>query len=128
MIGLVLGKMLNRFCGNSDMVRVVLGVACIILAVYYYWKKINQEWIKLMLTFAVASFMPATIGPYSEDAHDLYFLCSLALIIMGIVVTLVMKSTHESNMGKKKFMRIVAGVNIFALLCFCAIYLYAFLR
>lgn len=127
-IGLIIGKLLNHFCRNNDMLLVVLGVVNILLAVYYYWEKKNQEWIKLIVPFAIACFMPVTLGLYSKDVYFLSTLGSVIFIIIGTNAFLVQKSKQESDLGKKRFLRIVIGINTFALLSFCAIGLYAFLR
>ena len=128
MMGLALGKTLNRFYENNDIILVILGTINIILAIYYYLKKEKQEWIKLIVTFAIACFMPVTLGLYSKDAYFLSTLGSVIFIIIGTNAFLVQKSKQESELGKKRFLRIVIGINTFALLSFCAIGLYAFLR
>lgn len=128
MMGLALGKTLNRFYENNDIILVILGTINIILAIYYYLKKENQEWIKLIVPFAIACFMPVTLGLYSKDAYFLSTLGSVIFIIIGTNAFLVQKSKQESELGKKRFLRIVIGINTFALLSFCAIGLYAFLR
>ena len=128
MMGLALGKTLNRFYENNDIILVILGTINIILAIYYYLKKENQEWIKLIVPFAIACFMPVTLGLYSKDAYFLSTLGSVIFIIIGTNAFLVQKSKQESDLGKKRFLRIVIGINTFALLSFCAIGLYAFLR
>lgn len=128
MMGLALGKTLNRFYENNDILLVILGTINIILAIYYYLKKENQEWIKLIVPFAIACFMPVTLGLYSKDAYFLSTLGSVIFIIIGTNAFLVQKSKQESDLGKKRFLRIVIGINTFALLSFCAIGLYAFLR
>lgn len=128
MMGLALGKTLNRFYENTDIILVILGTINIILAIYYYLKKENQEWIKLIVPFAIACFMPVTLGLYSKDAYFLSTLGSVIFIIIGTNAFLVQKSKQESDLGKKRFLRIVIGINTFALLSFCAIGLYAFLR
>ena len=128
MMGLALGKTLNRFYENNDIILVILGTINIIIAIYYYLKKENQEWIKLIVPFAIACFMPVTLGLYSKDAYFLSTLGSVIFIIIGTNAFLVQKSKQESELGKKRFLRIVIGINTFALLSFCAIGLYAFLR
>ncbi|SFA89219.1 MULTISPECIES: hypothetical protein [Selenomonas] len=126
MIGLSLGKLLNRSMGDSDMLLVVMGTVCILLAVYYYWKKQHQECIVLMLTFAIACFIPVTVGQYSDDVYYLSSIGSIFVMMMGLNAFVVMQSRREQNVGKKKFMRIVVGVNTLVMLCFCAIGLYVF--
>ncbi|SFW35128.1 hypothetical protein [Selenomonas ruminantium] len=126
LIGLALGKILNRSFGNNDMILVVMGAASLLLGGYYYWKKEHQDCIVLMLVFAISCFIPVTLGQYSEDIRYLSLIGSVAFMIMGINVFVVWKSRRESDAGKKKFMRIAAGINTVVLLCFCGIALYAF--
>ena len=89
LIGLALGKILNRSFGNNDMILVVMGAASLLLGGYYYWKKEHQDCIVLMLVFAISCFIPVTLGQYSEDIRYLSLIGSVAFMIMGINVFVV---------------------------------------